>query len=222
MSEKETQRRWDQLYKGAECVWGLEPDWELRAYRGAIPKGKALDLGIGEGRNAFFLAKNGFEVEGIDLSQEAVERCNDLAQRERLLVRAERANLNEFSIAEGAYTCIVCSYVLPFLKRSEVETLIGQIKAGLTPGGVAFVASFTTRDPLYRRYKERGLPEVEPNTFFSPKFHTHFFYLNEGELKGFFSDFELICYAEGYGLDLTHGDPHYHGWARVLARKAGR
>jgi len=63
-----------------ECVWGFEPDWELKAYLRAISKGKALDLGLGEGRNALFLARSGFEVEGIDLSQEAVRRCNELAQ----------------------------------------------------------------------------------------------------------------------------------------------
>ena len=57
MSEKETNSQWDEFYKGAECAWGLEPDWELRAYLEVIPKGKALDLGIGEGRNALFLAK---------------------------------------------------------------------------------------------------------------------------------------------------------------------
>ena len=35
----------------------MEPDWELRAFLSLIPKGKALGLGIGDGRNAFFLAK---------------------------------------------------------------------------------------------------------------------------------------------------------------------
>jgi SAM-dependent methyltransferase len=219
MSEKEIQKRWDELYKGAECVWGLEPDWELRLYLKEIPKGKALDLGIGEGRNAFFLAKEGFEVEGIDLAQEAVRRCNELAQREGLKVRAEVSDVREFPIPEGTYTCIVCAYVLPFLKRSEAEALIGRIKAGLAPGGVAYVAAFSTEDPGYKRCRERGLPEVEPNTFFSKKRRMHLFYVAEGELKNFFNDFELISYAEGYSLDLTHGEPHHHDWASVLAKR---
>jgi SAM-dependent methyltransferase len=198
---------------------GLEPDWELRTYLKEIPKGKALDLGIGEGRNAFFLAKDGFEVEGIDLAQEAVRRCNELAQREGLKVRAEVADVREFPIPEGTYTCIVCAYVLPFLKRSEAEALIGRIKAGLAPGGVVYVAAFTTEDPGYRRCRERGLPEVEPNTFFSSKFNSHFFYLTRGELQELFRDLEILSYAEGYSLDLAHGEPHHHGWASVLAKK---
>jgi SAM-dependent methyltransferase len=220
MNKQEQSKQWDELYKGAECVWGLEPDWELRAYLRAIPKGKALDLGIGEGRNAFFLARNGFEVEGIDLSREAIRKCNKLAQIERLPVRAEVADIRGFSIPEEAYTCIVCAYVLPFLKRSEAEGLIGRIKAGLAPGGVAYVSAFTTEDPRYQRCRERGLPEVEPNTFFSPRFKTHFFYLSKGELKRLFDDLELLSYVEGYSLDLAHGDPHHHGWASILARKS--
>jgi len=219
MSERETSRQWDELYKGAECTWGLEPDWELKAYLRAIPKGKALDLGIGEGRNALFLARNGFEVEGIDLSQEAVRRCNEVAQEERLPVQARVADVRGFSIREETYTCIVCAYVLTFLKRSEAEALIERIKAGLVPGGVAYVAAFTIEDPMFQRCKERGLPEVEPNTFFSAKRQMHLFYLAKGELKGFFDNFEILSHVEGYSLDLTHDELHYHGWASVLARR---
>jgi len=213
---------WDSVYKGREFAWGREPDWELRAYLPLIPRGKALDLGIGDGRNAIFLAKDGFEVEGIDISEEAIRKCREFAEKENLRIEARVADVREFPIPEGAYACIICSYVLPFLKRSEAGALIRRIKAGLAPGGVAYVAAFTTEDPGYRRLKERGLPEVEPNTFFSPKFGSHFFYLEKGELQKFFSDFEILSYVEGYGLDLAHDEPHYHGWASVLAREDRR
>lgn len=215
----ETGQTWDQLYKEAEYVWGLEPDWELKIYLKLIPKGKALDLGIGEGRNAFFLAKNGFEVLGVDLSKVAVEKCNALAAKHGLPVRAEAADLMSFHIAEGAYSCIVCSYVLPFFKKSEAKAVIERIKAGLAKGGVAFVAAFTIEDPGYQRCKERGLPEVEENTFFSTRRQTHLTFFTKGELRQLFGDCEILCYMEGYSLDISHDEPHYHGWASVLARK---
>ncbi len=219
MSTPEPGKRWDELYKETECVWGLEPDWELKAFLKTIPKGKALDLGIGEGRNAFYLARNGFEVEGLDISQEAVKKCNDLAAKYGLPVQAHVADLREFHIAEGAYNCIVCSYVLPFFKRSEAEAIIKEIKAGLAKGGVAFIAAFTTEDPMYKRCLDVGLEEVEKNTFFSPKRQSHLIFFAKGELKGLFSDLEILSYVEGYSLDLAHDEPHYHGWASVLARK---
>jgi len=212
-------KEWNKLYKEKGCAWGIEPDWELRTFLPLIPRGKALDLGIGDGRNAFFLAKNGFEVEGIDFSQEAVKKCNDNAAKEGLPVRAILADLRDFQIPKEKYVCIVCSYVLPFLRRSEAGTVINQIKAGLIKHGVAFVAVFTTEDPLYRRCKERGLPEVEENTFFSAKRQTYLSFFPKGELQKLFSDCEILSYIEGYSLDLSHDEPHYHGWASVVARK---
>jgi SAM-dependent methyltransferase len=212
-------KEWDEVYKQKEYAWGIEPDWELRTFLPIIPKGKALDLGIGDGRNAFFLARNGFAVEGIDFSQAAVKKCNDLAAKEGLPVQAVLADLRDFQIPKERYACIICSYVLPFLKRSEAETVINRIKTGLIRHGVSFVAVFTTEDPLYQRCKERGLPEVEENTFFSAKRQTHLCFFSKGELQKFFSDCEILSYVEGYSLELSHDEPHYHGWASVVARK---
>lgn len=219
MSTLEQGKRWDELYKEAECVWGLEPDFELKGFLKVIPKGKALDLGIGEGRNAFYLARNGFEVEGLDISEEAVKRCNALAAEHGLPVQARVADLRSFSITGGTYACIICAYVLPFFKRSEAEAIIKQIKSGLAKDGVAFVAGFTTEDPMYQRCLDVGLEEVERKTFFSPRRQSHLMFFAKGELKELFSDLEILSYIEGYSLDLSHGEPHYHGWTSILVRR---
>jgi len=170
------------------------------------------------GAMLFSLRKDGFEVESIDFSQEAVKKCNDYAAREGLPVRVILADLRDFHIPKEKYVCIVCSYVLPFLKRSEAGTVINQIKAGLIKHGVVFVAVFTTEDPLYRRCKEIGLPEVEGNTFFSVKRQTYLCFFPKGELQKLFSDCEILSYIEGYSLDLSYDEPHYHGWASVVAK----
>lgn len=104
---------WNQLCKRAGYIWGLEPDWELKVFLKLIPKGKALDLGVGEGRSAFSLAQSGFEVLGIDISKVAVEKCNALAAKLNLPVQAQVGDLR-FPIVEGAYTCVICSYALPW------------------------------------------------------------------------------------------------------------
>jgi len=218
-AKRSRQQQWDKLYKGGECVWGLEPDGELKTFLPLIPQGKALDLGIGEGRNGLYLAQDGFEVEGLDISAEAVKKCNALASEHGLPVRARVADLKEFHIAEGVYSCIVCSYVLPFFKRSEASMIIERIKAGLTEGGVAFVVGFTVEDPFYRRCLELGLQEVEKNTFFSPRLQMHRLFFDRGELREFFSNHEILSYVEGCSLDLVHDEPHYHGWASVMARR---
>lgn len=62
---------WEKAYREVVSLWGLEPDHLLKDYARLIPKGMVLDLGIGEGRDALFLAKMGYEVEGIDISETA-------------------------------------------------------------------------------------------------------------------------------------------------------
>lgn len=198
------------------------PDPELIEYVSLIPKGPVLDLGIGNGRNAFFLAQKGFEVLGVDISEDSVNKCNKKAQELKLPVKAVRADVTDLKIQENTYACIVCSYVLLFLRRSEALLLIKRIKHGLMPHGIAFIKTFTVKDPLFNKLRNRGLPEVEKNTFFSPKFQSYFFFLQPNELKGFFTDFKLISYAEGYSLDITHDEPHYHGWASMVTMKPER
>jgi len=58
----------------------LEPSRFLVENVGILPKGRALDVAMGRGRNALYLALMGFQVEGVDISPEAVKS----ASRERL------------------------------------------------------------------------------------------------------------------------------------------
>jgi len=48
---------WEEAYKSVELLWGLETHHTLREYSSLVPNGNALDLGVGEGRNALFFAK---------------------------------------------------------------------------------------------------------------------------------------------------------------------
>ena len=65
---------WDKKYGTEAYIFGKEPVAFLREHIDVLPKGKALDVAMGEGRNAVFLAKNGFEVDGCDISEIAVKK----------------------------------------------------------------------------------------------------------------------------------------------------
>jgi len=73
---------WEEAYRDIESLWGLKPDYKLAEYADLVPKGKVLDLGIGEGRNALFFAK------GFDTSQTAVYRCIERAKNSNLKLSA--------------------------------------------------------------------------------------------------------------------------------------
>ena len=89
-----------------------------------LPRGKALDVAMGSGQNAVYLAKMGFEVEGVDISPEAVAHARELARKAGVTIKAEVADLEgDYRIIKNAYDVIICFH---YLQRS----LISQIKGG--------------------------------------------------------------------------------------------
>lgn len=70
-------------YKRKDYLWGIKPNRFVIKVPELIRGGSVLDIGVGEGRNAFFLAEKGFEVTGIDISKEAIVKFLDLAQKKK-------------------------------------------------------------------------------------------------------------------------------------------
>ncbi|MBI2854377.1 MAG: methyltransferase domain-containing protein [Chloroflexi bacterium] len=139
-----------------------------------LPKGRALDVAMGKGRNAIFLAGSGFDVEGVDISNEAVAASLESARNAGVVIKAQVADLegNEYRIAAGAYDLIIC---FDYLQRS----LLPDIKAGLKPGGMV----------VYETYI------VGQDQFGRPRNPEHL--LKHNELLNMFRDFRCLRYREG-------------------------
>ena len=65
---------WDARYAIDELIWTSEPNRWLVETAGNLPPGPALDLGAGEGRNALWLARRGWEVTAVNFSAEAIRK----------------------------------------------------------------------------------------------------------------------------------------------------
>jgi SAM-dependent methyltransferase len=76
------QKRWDQRFKGMKFAFGKKANSFLRRHIALLPKGKALDLAAGEGRNAVFLAQHGFDVDAVDISKKGLKKAQQLARKE--------------------------------------------------------------------------------------------------------------------------------------------
>jgi tellurite methyltransferase len=138
-----------------------------------LPKGRALDIAMGSGRNSIFLAKLGFEVEGVDLSETAVQNALQFAQQNGLNMVGKAADLeNNYQIKEDYYELIIC---FNYLQRS----LIPQIKKGLKIGGMI----------VYETYL------IDQIQFGRP--HNPDFLLRHNELLDIFRDFRCLRYREG-------------------------
>lgn len=76
---KLTRQEWDDRYATTELIWGAEPNQFLVREVADLPAGKALDLATGEGRNAIWLARRGWDVTGVDFSAVALGKAREIA-----------------------------------------------------------------------------------------------------------------------------------------------
>lgn len=164
---------WDKRYETEVFIYGREPVEFLREHINTLPKGKALDVAMGEGRNAVFLAKNGFEVDGCDISEVAIKKAQKLAEENNVNIHAFIADLETYKLPKDTYDVIVCFY---YLQRD----LIPQIKEALKPGGMIMYETYTIENA------ERG--------FDGPKNKDYL--LKSNELLNLFIDFKIIYYRE--------------------------
>jgi len=134
MSEADRER-WDRRYEARVDVPDFAPHALLVDHLHLLTGGRALDLACGMGRDALFLAAQGYVVDAIDVSGVALERARAEAARRNLSVQFVQADLDTYSILPQRYDVIVDFY---FLDRR----LVPQIRAGLKPGGLVFLETY--------------------------------------------------------------------------------
>ncbi|MCX5902063.1 MAG: class I SAM-dependent methyltransferase [Proteobacteria bacterium] len=166
MPDKE---KWNERYKDTSSDNG--PASLLLDNAHLFAKGKALDVAMGLGNNAFFLAAQGYAVTGVDISSVAVTRAAEHAKKNGLTIQALEADLAEFPIKDENYDLIVNFY---FLDR----TLIPKLKKGLKKNGLIFFETYTTEQ---RQFGGPSNPD---------------YLLKPNELLLSFLDFFIIYYHE--------------------------
>lgn len=184
-----------------------------------IPPGRALDLGMGGGDNALWLARRGFHVVGVDNSVTAVDTARAAARAVGLSLEAHVADIRDFEIAPESYTLILATAVLHFLMPEEIHKLAERMMAGLQPGGVIVASVFTVDDPGYEMLQEEGAPLIAERTFYVSDLNNPLHFFGFGELRRLFADLEIRHYAEERHIDTSHNHPHYHAGAFLVARK---
>ena len=103
-----------------------------RRAAGGVPRGRALDLACGAGRNALCLAEAGYEVEALDISGTAIERARAAAIERGLEVDWRVSDLDGFEPARGRFNLIT---VIRYTNREMMERL----PEGLADGGMLLV-----------------------------------------------------------------------------------
>ena len=93
---------WDRRYEGSDLLWTAEPNRFLVAEVAGLEPGRALDVGTGEGRNAVWLAEQGWRVTGVDFSAVGLEKARHLATARGVEVEWVLADLSHYQPGEYA------------------------------------------------------------------------------------------------------------------------
>ena len=171
---KSDQKRWDKRFKGTKFALGKKANSFLRKHITLLPKGKALDLAAGEGRNAVFLAQHGFKVDAVDISEIGLTKTQEIAGKKMVRVHTILADLDTYQIKRGKYDLITNFY---FLNRN----IIPKMKRGLKKGGMVIFETYL----LEHRKLHTGGPK-------NPKY-----FLKPNEPLRLFKGFRILFYREG-------------------------
>jgi len=171
--QEEDRGQWDALFNTQTYVFGRDPAQFLKEVVARLPLGRALDIAMSEGRNAVYLAKKGFRVDGVDYSEVALRKAKRLARENHVSVNTINADLSTYTIRPDHYKVIVN---INYLQRS----LMAQIKKGLKKGGMVVFESWTVE-----QLKNGSGQRVRRD-----------YLLEKGELKEQFKDFEVLVYRE--------------------------
>ncbi len=192
--KEDAERYWDERYQRKEATPERGPASFLVEHRNLLPAGgRALDVAMGTGRNALYLASLGNEVTGIDVSGVAVEHCQREAARRGLRIEAVQADLESYELPRAEYDIVIDFY---YLQRA----LAARLERALRPGGVLVFESFTTE----QRQFGWGPQNDE-------------FLLRPGELREMFAGLEVLVYREG----LVESDRGMKAVAGLVGRKRG-
>jgi len=128
---------WDRRYADTEFLWTAEPNRFVVQELSNLRPGRALDLACGEGRNAVWLARRGWQVTAVDFSTIGLDKARQLAEQRGATVDFVLADLLDYEPQRDAYHLVLVVYLQ--ISPDERAAVLLKGCSALAPGGVILV-----------------------------------------------------------------------------------
>lgn len=195
---------YEKKYQNEEYYWGVDASTMcLKVLELLSPSRplKLLDIGCGEGKDAVFFARCGYEVSAFDISDAGIEKTKRLADKAHVSVRAFKANIWDYRLEEK-YDILYSSGVLEYIKPELRNEIMENYKSHVTENGLVALHTFVNKPFIAR----------------SPGKEKYSRLWKSGELFTYFHDW-LIEHCTEYVFDCnSSGIPHRHAANRLFAR----
>ena len=153
---------WDARYgEGDGARWSGRPNGRLLAEVASLTPGRALDVGCGEGADAIWLASRGWTVTAIDISDVAVTRAREAADRVGAAVEWVRGDALQAPFPAGSFDLVSMQY--PALPKAAGEAAVRALLDTVRPGGLLLAVYHDLNDEHREHMKSHG---VDPADYF--------------------------------------------------------
>jgi SAM-dependent methyltransferase len=128
---------WNERYAQRDLLWSAGPNRFVEAELSGMAPGRALDLAAGEGRNAIWLAEQGWKATAVDFSDVAIEKGRARARDSGLSITWIVEDLISFRPEPGAFDLVLLAYL--HLRRRNFLGVVRNAATALVPGGTILV-----------------------------------------------------------------------------------
>jgi ubiquinone/menaquinone biosynthesis C-methylase UbiE len=152
--------------------------------------GRMLDLGCGAGRHLIYIARQGFETHGIDISETGLNLAKRRLNRQNLEAQIIKCHMNFLPYIDSCFDAVICLHTIYHQKFKEMQETISEIHRTLNEKGFLLVNFLSKRTYRYGKGEK-----VEDDTFVdqegTEKGVLHHF-TDEEEIRHLFKDFRII------------------------------
>lgn len=141
------QAYWDTFYNERPAIWSGQPNPQLVAEVAALTPGSALDVGSGEGADAIWLARRGWTVTAVDISEVALTRGAAIAaadEESAARITWDRQDLLRWAPPSSSFDLISAQFM--HLPKDEREPLFTRLAAAVAPGGTLLIVGHHPTD----------------------------------------------------------------------------
>ncbi len=155
MNEK-IKNQYDSLYTAEKDVFGGgRPESAVQKLSDYLPEGTVLDVGGGEGRNALYLAEQGYTVSVYDISKVGLDRLDTTAKERGVHIDTHVVDITNENIDE-IFDSIIITFVLHHMDTEDATKLIAHAQEHTSDDGVHIISTFSNQGGLYERNKTTG------------------------------------------------------------------
>jgi tellurite methyltransferase len=206
-NEIKSKNYYDQRYKQDDYYWGFQPSvmcYKVLQHMPPVKHLRLLDIGCGEGKDAVFFARNGYDVTAFDLAEPGIEKTKRLAEYLGVHIHTFVADVNEFRL-DTEFDILYSNGVLHYIPLELRENIFNNYKKYTSVNGINILSAFVKK------------PFIEP----APETETYSYKWLSSELFTLYHDWRIDISEEVIFDCMSSGTPHKHAMNRVLAKKPG-